>query len=301
MSGDRGFVLLNALILTAAFAAAASLVLHLAERDRLRQAGAVAALQGSLYLDGAEAHVLTVLRRDQMLSPIDGPGDAWADKISSAELDRATADIEIRDLQGGFNINWLANPEDQHARQAFRRLAASLGVPLSAAQAFEAYLQSGGPVTTGQYLQAGQPVRPAGGPVLMAAQLRGLPGVSVRASERLMPFLAALPGDAGLNLNSASAEVIAALLPGTSPEAVLAARARDPFTTPAAFFSAAGVVFGDGGVPEIEETRYRVGTDWFEASIAVRFEGRILRRTTVIERHPLPKGPQVAYRLEARP
>jgi len=300
----RGFVLLNALVLVAALAAAAAFVLSRAESTRQRQAGAQGAVQGGLYLDGFEALALTLLRADQRGGPIDGPGDNWARAEYTVDIDRGRISGGIQDLQGRFNVNWLANPEDVAALAAFERLVVDLNLRPQLVGVIVASLRPGGAAAQQAYARLQPPVTPVGGPVLMVEQLRQIPGLRPRDYARLAPHLAALPSDSQLNVNTASVTVLKSLLPGAKAEGltqILSNRARQPFGSTEDFLTRVAPVVGDAGVPELEELRFGIGSAWFHADIAVELDGLILRRQTIFERRPLPYGPQVAYRLENRP
>lgn len=306
MSSDRsrGFVLLNALILVAALAAAAAFVLARAETTHQRQAGAQGAVQAALYLDGFEALALTLLRQDQQGGPVDGPGDNWAQADYTVDIDRGRVSGDIRDLQGRFNVNWLANPEDVAALEGFKRLVADLDLRPQLAEVITTSLRPGGPAAQQGYAWLQPPVVPLGGPVLLVEQLRQIPALRAREYARLEPHLAALPSDSQLNVNTASVLVLKSLLPGAKVaglEQVLRTRRQRPFTSTEDFLIRVAPVLGDAGLPELEELRFDIGSVWFHANIAVELEGLILRRQTVFERRPLPYGPQVAYRLESRP
>ena len=125
---ERGFVLLNALLLVAAFAAAAVYVLGRAEAARLRQAEQQGAGQLQLYLDGFEVLAMQVLHRDQQGGAVDTLTDIWAAPINGVTIDRGLLSGQISDLQGRFNVNWLANTQDLGAEAGFTRLVARLGL-----------------------------------------------------------------------------------------------------------------------------------------------------------------------------
>lgn len=297
---ERGFVLLNALALVAAFAAAAVYVLNRAESARLRQAELQGAGQLRLYLDGFETLAMTLLRQDQQGGAVDALTDSWAAAITGVEVDRGLVSGQISDLQGRFNVNWLANAEDLGAEAGFVRLLAQLGLPSRLAAEITAFVRPGGPVNSPAYAQLTPPITPQGGPVLLLEQLQDIPTLRPRHYARLAPYLSALPSDSLLNLNTVSPLVLVSLLPGAnsgSLEQVLLTRRQTPFTSIEDFILRSGAAFADGGVPEEEELRFAVGSAWFHVDIAAQLEDRTLTRQTIIYRRPLPYGPQVSYRL----
>jgi len=304
-AATRGFVLLNALVLVAAFAAVSVVVLQRAEATRQRQASLQDAVQMRLYLDAFEALVLTQLRRDQLGGSLDHLGEAWAaigdPRAPAMILDRAEARGQVADLQGRFNVNWLANPGDTVARDSFARLLVQLGLPSRLGGQIIGFLDPGGPANAAAYGRLQPAVVPLGGPVQLLEQLQTVPGLSPRHYARLAPYLAALPGDSRLNLNTTSPEVLTSLLPGSNRGGLtqaLASRSRQPFVSLEDFAARAALSLPEGGLPETIEPRLAVGSGWFHATIAVALGPRILSRQTTFHRRPLPYGPQVAHRLE---
>jgi len=304
---QRGFVLLNALVLVAAFAAAAVFVLERAERARQRQAQAQGAGQARLYLDGFEALALTLLSRDQQAGALDHRGEAWA-KIGGGDnpamtLDRGQVRGQIDDLQGRFNVNWLANPVDVVAIRGFARLLTQLGLPERLSTEITAFVSANGPTDTAAYAQLSPGVVPRGGPVVFLQQLQMMPGLSERHYERLAPYLAALPSDSLLNLNTVSPEVLTSLLPGSNLAGLsqaLRSRSQQPFISVEDFIIRAAVALPDGTIADEDQLRFSVGSEWFHSNITVELEGRTLTRQTFFQRRPLPFGPLVAFRLETR-
>ncbi|PCJ04064.1 MAG: hypothetical protein COB16_11525 [Rhodobacteraceae bacterium] len=297
---ERGFVLLNALLLVAAFAAAAVYVLGRAESARLRQSELQGAGQLRLYLDGFESLALTLLRADQQGGAVDARSDVWAGAIDNVVVDRGQLSGQISDLQGRFNVNWLANPEDLGAETGFTRLLARLGLPSRLAPQIIEFVRPGGPSDSAGYARLTPAITPQGGPVLLLEQLQVIPALRPRYFARLAPYLAALPSDSLLNLNTVSPEVLISLLPGAnsgSLEQVLLSRRQNPFTSVEDFILRSSGAFSLEGLPELEELRFAVGSAWFHVDIAAQLEDRTLTRQTIIFRRPLPYGPQVWYRL----
>ena len=123
---DRGFVLVNALVLVAALAATATLLLSRAERGRAQLEAAQLADQLTLALDAFDALALTRLAQDRGNS--DHGNESWAQPRQALPLARGEVAGEIQDLQGRFNINWLSSPDNRLAQEAFARLLAQLGL-----------------------------------------------------------------------------------------------------------------------------------------------------------------------------
>ncbi|MBY6113188.1 type II secretion system minor pseudopilin GspK [Mameliella alba] len=289
MRAQRGFVLVNALVLVGALAAAALVLLVRAEMSVQRQLAWQGAGQGEAYLDAFDALAATLLEADP--GPTDHLGETWAQPIVQATLDRSRISGGVEDLQGRFNVNWLAVPEDAQAQEAFARLLATLGLSQDGAAAIRAFLSPGGPVGTAGFGD----VLPRGGPVKDLRQLRALPGLTDRQFQRLEPLMAALPSDSRLNVNTAPPEVLAAWVPGLSvaqAQALAAERARRPFASVSDFLLA----LPPAVAADLDDTRLGTGSDWFLARARVEFEGRQLARQSILFRQPLPVGVRVDYR-----
>lgn len=297
---ERGFVLLNAMLLVAAFAAAAVYVLGRTEAARFRQAEQQGAGQLQLYLDGFEVLAMQVLHRDQQGGAVDTLTESWAAPIDGVTIDRGLLSGQISDLQGRFNVNWLANTQDLGAEVGFVRLLARLGLPSQLAGEITGFVRPGGPSEGAGYGRLRPPITPQGGPVLLLEQLQHIPALQPRHYARLKPYLTALPSDSLLNLNTVSPEVLTSLLSGANTaalEQLLLSRRQRPFISVEDFVLRSGAAFSLAPLPEEEELRFAVGSDWFHTSIAGQLEDRILTRQTIIYRRPLPYGPQVAYRI----
>lgn len=290
----RGFVLVNALVLVAALSAVSLVLLSRAESGRQRMLAATEAVQLELYLDAYEALSQTVLNAD--VGAVDHTREAWAREDHAVQLDRGQVSGRLRDLQGGFNLNWLADPEDLAVQEAFERLLTRLGVSQRVGESLLVALRPGGdgPAPVGESAVA---ERLPGGPALMLDQL----AIPERAFRRLAPHVAVLPGQSRLNVNTSSGEVLAAFLPGVNPAALdrlLTTRRTEPFTSTDDFIARLVAIIGEEASEGLDMGRLGVGSDWFEARISAELDGRKASRRVVLRRLSLPAGAQVAYRLD---
>lgn len=297
----HGFVLVNALVLVAAMASVAVFLLSRAETTNTRLSHGQSTVQTRLYLDAFESLALTVLTAD--IGALDHSGEAWARPRLTVPLDRGQVSGEIADLQSRFNVNWLSNIEDPEARDAFARLLSELGLPDSRAASIIDFVTPGAK-SGSAFARRVPPISPRGGPVVMFEQLAHVPGLSARELERLRPYVSALPGDATLNINTASAPVLRSLLPGASSGAIdglIQRRTRQPISSADDLSKALAGMMSAEAFEALDETRFSIGSNWFHADIAAELEGRILFRQVVLERQEPPKGVRIAYRLQGRP
>ena len=296
----KGFVLVNALVVVAALAAASAVMLARAGGAAARAGAGLEAAQLALYLDGWEALAIEMLDRDRP-TPSDHAGEAWAQPRTELELDRGRVSGRIVDLQGRFNLNWLADAEDAFAHAAFERLLTALGIPAARAGDIREHLRPGGPDDARPYLAGDPPTRPWGGAVAVAAQIREVPRLSEDEWARLAPHVAAYPGALPLNLNTAGAPVLASLLPGTGPSAAAAFVAearRRPFGSAEEALAALSRL-SPGGLPkEMDPSRFGIASRWFATEARARLGGRSASRFAVLERMPSPGPVRVAYRAD---
>jgi general secretion pathway protein K len=223
-----------------------ALVATLAAAVTADYGGAIASLSGRR--DQAQARLLTrgtvdwarnVLAEDKLHGkPIDYAGEVWATQVPPIPVDEGEVSGEIRDLSGRFDLNRLAsngvvNPEQL---AAYQRLLMLLGVTDARASDLAAALLGWlGAGNTGEAdWYAGQipPRRPANALLVDVDELALVRGYDPALLTLLHPFVVALPEPAGLNVNTASAEVLAALLPGLgldSARMIVAQQQGTPF------------------------------------------------------------------------
>ena len=307
---SAGFVLVNALILVAALSAVALFMLARAEGARAHALAGQQSAQLGLYLSAFEALAITTLQADPP-GAVDHLGEAWARSDYDVTLDRGRVSGQITDLQGLFNLNWLANPDDTLAQNSFDLLAARIGLSPQAGDAIRAFLRPGGPQGAAAlaYGRTDPAVAPVGGAMVMMDQLAVVPGLERAVLIRLAEVAAVLPGDSALNINTAPAPVLASLFPTVTAvrlDQLIQVRRTRPFASVAAFLAAAGLETSKTGEDnaqdatdpgQISQDRLSVGSDWFGVRIRAGLDGAEARRTAVLHRRPMPLGVRVAWRV----
>lgn len=316
-----GFVLVNALVLVAALAAVAALLLSRAEQGRGQLEAGLLADQLDLGLDAFDALALTDLARDH--GATDHLREAWASPRQELALEPGSVSGQLQDQQGRYNVNWLSNPADLLAEQAFLNLLQQRGLPADIAPMIRSFVTpSGLSAQQRARWQRRQPAQdPVGGPLLHADQLADLPGLSPRAYARLRPLITALPGDSRLNVNTALPEVLAAFLPHLPPAArakLIRSRDQTPFPSVKAFLVAAqlerilpqdnGSETSPEGDPEVETDplhllpeRLSVNSSWFLLRSQSRLERYFAHRETLFRRRAPGRRPDLIWRITRRP
>jgi general secretion pathway protein K len=225
MSGSsrsqRGIAVLTAMLVVTVGTIIAVNLMWQATLDLRRAEAALAADQGLMYVQGAEAWAADILRQDQVDSPnSDDLSEPWATELPPLPVDGGTITGRIEDLQGRFNLNNLIRAdgrEDELARGQFERLLFLLELDPQLAGAVIDWLDpdtemrfpSGGEDVA--YSGADPPYRTANSMITTASELMAVAGFDREAYTKLAPYVTVLPAGTSLNVNTASDVVLASL------------------------------------------------------------------------------------------
>jgi general secretion pathway protein K len=183
-------VLAMGVVALAAIAAAAMLASQ-STWSRHAELGAEHVQAQALVQAGVD-YTRALLTEDRRISSVDHLGEPWALRLPAVPVDNGELSGRIEDQQGAFNLNNLyrsGNISAPHVAQ-FRRLLEILGLPDSLADGFLALKR----------------------PLIDIAELALIPGFDAPARARLRPFVTALPRFSAVNVNTATPEVLAALV-----------------------------------------------------------------------------------------
>jgi len=161
-----------------------------------------------------------LLYDDRRLSSVDHLGEPWAMRLPPVPVDNGELAGQINDQQAAFNLNNVFSGGKQSPPQVLqlRRLLQILGLPDALADAYVA----------------------AGRPLIDPAELALIPGFDAARRARLRPFVTALPRFTAVNVNTASPEVLAAVIEGLDLDAareLVAQRGRAYFRNRAEFLA----------------------------------------------------------------
>ena len=228
---QRGVAVIMALLLTTlAITIVASLFwqqqvqVRLIENQRLQ-------LQKQWILRGALDWASLILREDAKYSSVDTLDEPWATPLAETRLDqyvengKAEGDIAdttlsggIEDAQARFNLNNLATNGviDPTAVATFSRLLTLLNIPSELANTTAKQVsQVIHPSTTIASDSTGNADATANSKLIAFQQvddLLAVPGWSPKLLTIIRPFLICLPNYSAININTARAEVLSALL-----------------------------------------------------------------------------------------
>ena len=296
-----GFVLVNALVLVAAMAAVATFLLVQAEEGRARLDAGKQADILSANLDAFEAHGRAVLLKDMRETSADGAGEAWSRPLPEVALEQGSVSGALEDLQGRFNINWLAGTEPEAARDALDIILRRLGLSPEIGDAIAAFVSAQGPANRNAYAAFQPAMVPLGGPIFMPSQIRVLPEMSETDFARLAPYIAALPTGTKLNVNTTSDLVLSATLPQLSASqraALIAGRTARPYESIPDLIADLNLVSGennDAGAALFD--RLSVKSEWFGGKAVARVGEREARRELVFWRPVDSKTVAVEWRV----
>ena len=161
-----------------------------------------------------------LLYDDRRMSSVDHLGEPWAMRLPPVPVDNGELAGQINDQQAAFNLNNVFSGGKQSPPQVLqlRRLLQILGLPDALADAYVA----------------------AGRPLIDPAELALIPGFDAARRARLRPFVTALPRFTAVNVNTASPEVLAAVIEGLDLDAareLVAQRERAYFRNRAEFLA----------------------------------------------------------------
>ena len=288
---QRGAALLTAMIIVVLIVTLAASMVWQQWRAVQVEVAERARTQSAWILSGALDWARLILREDAR-GNIDHLGEPWAVPLAEARLstflaaDKNNADDgpeaflsgRITDAQARYNVTNLVDPGqgavDPLEFAAFERLCLNVGVDATVASL----------VATGMrdaLAPAGSTGATANAPLLpqSVAQLGWL-GVDAAALETLAPFLVVLPIITAVNVNTAPAEVLVAVIKGNdhaTAERLLQVRQRKPFENVAQFTAE---------VPSLAPltARLDVKSSFFEVHGRLRLNDRVLEETSLVRR-----------------
>ncbi len=194
----------------------------------------------------------------------------WA-QAQTFMLDEVRLEMRIEDLAGRFNLGALTRNRkpDPVLLERWLRLCRALGVAPPNLEALH------------------------GQPFFDISQLRDLPGANTELLDRLTPWVTVLPAEAGLNVNTADAQVLGALENVTPAIAqrLVESRPEDGYASVQAFLAAPLL---DGQVAT--GRGLAVGSRWFGVTLQVDLDARRMYLYSEVEMNFATQRPTVLRR-----
>ena len=299
---EHGAALLLAMAIMAMAAIAATAML-VALSTWSRQASLVADhVQAEELVTAGSDWTRALLFDDRAASgALDYAGEPWALRLPPIPFENGELAGRIEDQQGLFNLNNLVRggklDATWHAR--FQRLLSILGLPAELADALADWIdadgmpQPAGGAEDAWYAALGHPYLAANRPLTELDELALVRGFNRDVRARLAPFVTALPATTAINVNTAPAEVLAAVIDGLDFDSarMLVARRNGTFYRNNADFL--GELGKDATVPDRD---IRVGSDYFLVSLRVTYGKAQVRGQLLLARTDATRWPDVIWR-----
>jgi general secretion pathway protein K len=249
--------------------------------------------QSAWILNGALDWARLILREDARTGGPTALSEPWATPLAEARLSTFLATDQehntetgpdaflsgsIVDLQSRYNLRNLidGNKVVESELSALQRLCETAGVPTDTAQRIAEGLRAAWGGADAQATAA--PLAPR-----TVAQLQWL-GIDPATLERLQDFVVLLPVRTTVNLNTADAEVIAAVSPGLDPgaaQALVQGRQRGAYKT-------VDIARKQVSSPALLDPKnVGVTSNFFEVRGKLRLDERALEERSIVERRGL--------------
>lgn len=222
-------------------------------------------VQSQLILQAGLDWARSVLSDDRRISNVDYPGEIWALQLPPIPIDNGSLTGFIEDQQGKFNLNNLLKSGklniDQFAH--FQRLLRILAMSPTLADALAERLETGKRALTD------------------VGELAQVAGFEDKVRIQLRPFVTVLPRYTPVNANTASPEVLAAVIEGLSLDdarTLVEQRGRSHFLSYADFSR----LLPTGITAPAENIS--VGSDYFLATMRVSIGGAQARGSALLMR-----------------
>ena len=249
--------------------------------------------EGTQAALGAETWVMSLLRDDAEDSETDHFGEIWAAEMPVLPIDSDTIQGalqgEIQDLQGRFNVNNLVGQNgrvDANALAQFRRLLAALGLDPRFADLAADWIDADqiaelAGAEDSIYSSLTPPYRVANQKLTSVTELAALEGMDKATFDLLLPHITALPGETGINVNTATGPVLQSLsdsISASDAEALMAEREESGFANVENSFAA---FLGPDGARNLQET-----SNFFRLKVIVQIATVRITYYSVLLRDP---------------
>ena len=293
---QNGAALLAAMLTVTLVATIASAAMWQQWRSVEVEASERARAQDAWILTGAMDWARLILREDARTGGADDLTEPWAVPLAESRLSTflaaeggsANADGganesflsgRITDMQSRLNINNLVegNKVSDRGLRTFARLFKLLSIPIAELETLAENLRFASDTSAENRSGNLAPLKPQRLPELTWL------GLSPQTLTQITPYIALLPARTPVNLNTASAEVIYAVIAGldmAGAENIVTQRERSPFRTLA---DATRLTVGT----ELSAEQHSVGTRYFEVRGRLRTPRGAVEEQSLIQRDGL--------------
>jgi len=246
------------------------------------------------YLSAGEALAEVLLKDDwahdkEANEFIDFAEEDWGKQLHSFSYSEGQVSLKINDLQGRFNLNSVVKngKKNDIGYDRFRLLLSGLNIDVTIANKLLDWIDDN-QSTTGSgaedivYLGVEAPYRTGDWRMLSVSELRLLEGLDVDDYLKLLPHVSVLSSDQGINVNTASAEVLRSLsskLSAAASEQLVETLKRSPIKSPDDL-KKLDELFGI----EIKTNGLSAFSEYYEVAIEATYLGKNKRMLSIVQR-----------------
>ncbi len=195
--------------------------------------------QAYQYVTAAEDWAGLMLQRDYERNKTDSNKDIWATVLPALPIEGGQLRGQIMDLQSRFNLNNLVldgkiqKPQLQHFRYLLRHLQLDENIADTLADWLDSDIEAGfNGAEDNEYLGRTPAYRTGNQAMQDSSELLLVKGVDMKSYKKLRPFVTVLKSGSNINVNTASAEVLASVVKNLSLEdakVIIADRDKEVF------------------------------------------------------------------------
>jgi general secretion pathway protein K len=286
---QQGVVIVLALFIVALIAVMSYTMIARVERDTRRTTLILRDTQAEFYAIGSIAWAIDKLNHDWEQKIPEKVVDDVPIKSPVNEVNGFEIASVIYDMQSRFNINMVNKQEAQLVLQQLIQIvdpAIKREEARAIVMAIVDWLGLGNPLSrpAEYYLHLPVPYRPAYKPFISTSELLLVKGMTPSLYRALQPFIAALPAETEINVQTAPAEVLASLSPTmtvSSVRTIVETRKQKPFLTLQQFLNLDAVKNHT-----IKDDLLTVTSQYFLVETTVSIEKQRLVLYTLLERVP---------------
>lgn len=234
-------------------------------------------IQGQFLIQAGLDWARAVLNYDRHTSSVDYLGEPWALRLPAIPFENGRLAGYLEDQQARFNLNNMVKNGriDPGQLETFRRLLSILDLRPTLADMLADRMVA------------------EGRPLVDVSELARLRCFDEATRTRLLPFVTALPGATAVNVNTASPEVLAAVVDGLGLDgarALVVQRERTYFRSTSEFLNRLprGLTVPSGA--------FSVGSNYFMATIDANYGGAHARGLALLARDRPNGWPDIVWR-----
>ena len=260
------------------------------------------------YALGGEELARQILHKDFINKPeVDDLTEEWASRELRFDFEQGEIELQIDDMQGLFNLNGLVGEEGALAKARLTDLFNELGLDPAYVERILDWVDRDNAATAlgaedYAYLGLERPYRTANQQMIDLSELRLVWEMDSDTFDLLSNYVTVLPDpNSPINLNTAPAQVIQAVVPGLSiatAESIIAEiESNGPIQSVDEF---TGNTLLGNSANGVREEGLGVQSTFFRVSVRARYQDRFGYLTSVIQRNPTDGTLRVIYRDQSK-